>query len=71
MTCNGCKLCNVFNFFVSEDFKLTGNGASRVRNGTLGSFPLGLLAPTLLYYSKRGIHVTGITIKGVTLETPS
>ena len=42
---NGCKLCNVFNLFVSKDFKLMGNGASRVRNGTPRSLSSGLLAP--------------------------
>ena len=32
------------------------------RNGTLESFPSSLLAPMLLYYSKRGIHGTRIII---------
>ena len=41
------KLCNDFNFFVSNDFKLTRIGASSVRKGTLGSLPSGLLTPTV------------------------
>ena len=35
-----------FKFDCERDFKLR-DGASRVRNGTLGSLPLGLLAPTI------------------------
>ena len=38
--------------------KLTGYGASRVRNATLGSLPLGLLAPMYLCNTtQNGVHV--------------
>ena len=46
MNCNKYQSYAMFpNLFVNEDVKLTGNGASRVRKGTHGSLPLGLLTP--------------------------
>ena len=55
-----------------EDFKLTGYGASRVRNGTLGSFPLSILTPMLLsYLIQKGLHVTRIKTKTNCLEIPN
>ena len=51
-----------FKFDCERDFKLW-DGASRVRNGTLGSLPLGILAPTIprlqLYMNIHGFTCMG------------